>query len=71
MALRTGVQYEGQVEEAFPSWYVRDARQQNPVGPIGHEVPAKQIRYGSSPRIAASGSTLLTPNTASKARSSH
>src|SRR5829696_6724930 len=63
---RMGVQDEGQIEEAFPSRYVGDVRQPDPVGPTGHEVPAKQIRYGSSPRIAASGSTLLTPNTASE-----
>src|SRR5215207_2044185 len=68
---RMGVQDEGQVEEAFLSWYVCDVRQPDPVGPTGHEVPAKQIRCGSSPRIATSGSTLLTPNTASEPRGSH
>ena len=68
---RMGVQDEGQVEEAFPSRYVGDVRQPDPVGPSGHEVPAKQIRRGSSPRGTASGSTLLTPSTASEPRGSH
>src|SRR5215216_7799603 len=68
---RMGVQDEGQIEEAFPSRYVRDVRQPDPVGPTSHEFPAKQIWCGSNPRVAASGSTLLAPNTASKPRGSH
>src|SRR5215217_3502411 len=59
-----GVHDEGQVEKALSRRYVRDVRQPDPVGLTGHEVPAKQVRCGSSPRITASSSTLLTPHTA-------
>src|SRR5215203_4250113 len=61
---RMGVHDEGQVEKALSRRYVRDVRQPDPVGLSGHEVPAKQVWCGSSPRITASSSTLLTPHTA-------
>src|SRR5215218_4224324 len=67
---RMGVQDEGQIQKAFLRRYVGDVRQPDPVGPSGHEVPAKQVRGGSSPRIAAGGSTLLAPHTAPESRSS-
>src|SRR5215210_24710 len=68
---RMGVQDEGQVEEALPRRYVRDVRHPDPVGLSGHEVPAKQIWGGSSPRIAAGGSTLLAPHTTPESLDSH
>src|SRR5215213_7726533 len=61
-----GVQDEGQLEEAFLSRYVGDVRQSDPVRTTGNEVPAKQVRCGSGPRITAGGCAPLTPYTASK-----
>src|SRR5215203_1530788 len=61
-----GVHDEGQVGKALSRRYVRDVRQPDPVGLTRHEVPAKQVRCGSSPRITTSSSTLLTPHTASE-----
>src|SRR5215211_2466142 len=68
---RMGVQDEGQVKKALPHRYVSDVRQPDHVGLTGHEVPAKQVRGGSSQRIAAGGSTLFAPHTASESRNSH
>jgi hypothetical protein len=68
---RVGVKDEGQIQDPFPRRYVRDVRQPDPVGPTGHEVPAKQIRGGSSPWITAGGCALLTPHTVSKPCGSH
>src|SRR5215210_3701631 len=63
---RVGIQDEGEVEEALPRRYVGDIRQPDPVRTTGNEVPGKQVRCGSSPRITAGGSAPLTPHTASK-----
>src|ERR687886_2918109 len=66
-----GVQDEGEVEEAFPCRYVGDVRQPDPVGPTGDEVPAKQVRGGSGPRVTTGGSTLLAAHATPESHSSH
>jgi hypothetical protein len=68
---RMSVQDEGQVEEALPCRYVSDVRQPYPVGLSGHEVPAKQIRCRSSPRITASGSPFAASRATSEPGGSH
>ena len=68
---RMGVQDEGQVEEALPRRYVGDVRQPDPVRLSGHEVPAKQIRCRSSPRITASGSPFAASRATSEPGGSH
>jgi hypothetical protein len=46
---RVGIQDEGQVEEPLLRRYVGDVRQPNLIGLSGNELPAEQIRCGSSP----------------------
>src|SRR5215217_7557381 len=68
---RVGIQDEGHVEEAFLRRYVGDVRQPDLIGLSGNELPAKQIRCGSSPWVAAGGFTLLAAHATPKPRDPH